>query len=353
MRIMKRTLALLLSLTMLMSLLIVPANAAGEDVVLKITPDKTSINTATAQDVTYTVSVEVKDSNVKIGGIQFTLDAPSGMTIPTTLNAGNFQINSSELKLAKDEYDNVTGGIFDTFGYTKETYTFIAAGTTEDRNLNQNAEIMKIKVSVAENTTGSLNFTAKNVEFAKVDGGAEKWTYRIDTTAVEASSATSSELAVAIAKPAKGGTPQPTIDDTNYSGNITWTPTVTGGKFAASTEYTANVTLTAKGSYQFDNNVKPTVVGATISDKNVTDEGKALTFKAKFTATDDKTLQDIDIDISSPLKLAVPTAAPNATATSDSGGQLGNYDYSRARGREHRCYYRQAHRYQQGEGRPG
>lgn len=181
---MKRILALLLSLTMLMSLLIVPANAADEDVVLKITPDKTSINTATAQDVTYTVSVEVKDSSVKIGGMQFTLDAPSGMTIPTKLNADNYQINSSELKLAKDEYDNVTGGIFDTFGYTKETYTFIAAGTTEDRNLNKNAEIMKIKVSVAENTTGSLNFTAKNVEFAKVDGGAVKWTYRIDTTPV-------------------------------------------------------------------------------------------------------------------------------------------------------------------------
>ena len=49
---MKRILALLLSLTMLMSLLIVPANASGEDVVLKITPDKTSINTATEQDVT-------------------------------------------------------------------------------------------------------------------------------------------------------------------------------------------------------------------------------------------------------------------------------------------------------------
>lgn len=139
---MKRILALLLSLTMLMSLLIVPANAAGEDVVLKITPDKTSINTATAQDVTYTISIEVKDSSVKIGGIQFTLDAPSGMTIPTTLNADNYQINSSELKLAKDEYENVTGGIFETFGYTKETYTFLAAGTTEARNLNKNVQVM-------------------------------------------------------------------------------------------------------------------------------------------------------------------------------------------------------------------
>lgn len=96
MRIMKRILALLLSLTMLMSLLIVPANAAGEDVVLKITPDKTSINTATAQDVTYTVSVEVKDSSVKIGGMQFTLDAPSGVTVPKTYYEG-FWTNEEQL----------------------------------------------------------------------------------------------------------------------------------------------------------------------------------------------------------------------------------------------------------------
>ena len=113
MRIMKRTLALLLSLTMLMSLLIVPANAADEDVVLKITPDKTSINTATAQDVTYTISVEVKDSNVKIGGIQFTLDAPSGVTVPKTYYEG-FWTNEEQLK-TKSQYGVVKSGIFETF----------------------------------------------------------------------------------------------------------------------------------------------------------------------------------------------------------------------------------------------
>lgn len=261
---MKRILALLLSLTMLMSLLIVPANAAGEDVVLKITPDKTSINTATAQDVTYTISIEVKDSSVKIGGIQFTLDAPSGMTIPTTLNADNFQINSSELKLVKDEYDNVTGGIFDTFGYTKDTYTFIAVGTTEDRNLHENAEIMKIKVSVAENTTGSLNFTAKNVEFAKVDGGAEKWTYRIDTTPVTITKAPISSVTASVENPEAGkaldfagtvdsGAPY-SISKVEWfeSTNATGTP-VTGPATAKANQfYYARITLTAKDGETFD-----------------------------------------------------------------------------------------------------
>lgn len=270
---MKRILALLLSLTMLMSLLIVPANAAGEDVVLKITPDKTSINTATAQDVTYTISIEVKDSSVKIGGIQFTLDAPSGMTIPTTLNADNFQINSSELKLVKDEYDNVTGGIFDTFGYTKDTYTFIAVGTTEDRNLHENAEIMKIKVSVAENTTGSLNFTAKNVEFAKVDGGAEKWTYRIDTTPVTITKAPIDSVSAEVKTPTAGqpldftgtvasGAPYRITKVEWFEGtDATGTP-VTGPATAKAKQfYYARITLTANPGETFAESLDDAISG--------------------------------------------------------------------------------------------
>lgn len=319
MRIMKRILALLLSLTMLMSLLIVPANAAGEDVVLKITPDKTSINTATAQDVTYTISIEVKDSSVKIGGIQFTLDAPSGMTIPTTLNADNYQINSSELKLAKDEYENVTGGIFETFGYTKETYTFLAAGTTEDRNLNKNVQVMKIKVSVAENTTGSLNFTAKDVEFAKVDGGAEKWTYRIDTTPVTITKAPisdASKITATVGPPMKGVALDTSVDlggATAYTGTVKWyvgetEATETTAK--ANTEYTAKITLTAKDGESFAESLN----GKNTNDAyeiRVVNAGE-LELTQTFVATEPATLTGILIP---ELTVAVPTAKPNETQT--------------------------------------
>ncbi len=316
---MKRILALLLSLTMLMSLLIVPANAAGEDVVLKITPDKTSINTATAQDVTYTISIEVKDSSVKIGGIQFTLDAPSGMTIPTTLNADNYQINSSELKLAKDEYENVTGGIFETFGYTKETYTFLAAGTTEDRNLNKNVQVMKIKVSVAENTTGSLNFTAKDVEFAKVDAGAVKWTYRIDTTPVTITKAPisdASKITATVGTPMKGVPLATTVNlsgATAYTGTVKWYVGETEAMETtakANTEYTAKITLTAKDGESF---------AESLDGKNTNDayeirfvNAGELELTHTFVSTGAATLTGILIP---ELTVAVPTAKPNETQT--------------------------------------
>lgn len=274
---MKRILALLLSLTMLMSLLIVPANAADEDVVLKITPDKTSINTATAQDVTYTVSVEVKDSSVKIGGMQFTLDAPSGVTVPTIYYEG-FWTNEEQLK-TKSQYGVVKSGIFETFEYTFPTHIFIASGTTEDRNLHENAEIMKIKVSVAENTTGPLNFTAKNVEFAKVDGGAEKWTYRIETTPVTITKAPIESVTASVEKPEAGkkldfvgsfdsSAPYKIekvewFEGTGTSGSPLPNPTTAG----AEQFYSVRITLTANSGETFDEKFK---TGTTNGDYSVT-----------------------------------------------------------------------------------
>ena len=124
------------------------------------------------------------------------------------------------------------------------------------------------------------------------------------------------ELAVAIAAPVKGKAPQSTIAATEqYTGTIAWEGNPT--TFAADTAYTANVTLTAKDGYQFADGVNPSVTDATISEKSVSADGKTLTFKATFSETDSKTLKDIDIITNPALTLAVPTAAPNATATNE------------------------------------
>lgn len=125
------------------------------------------------------------------------------------------------------------------------------------------------------------------------------------------------DLPVAITKPAKGGTPETTISGTNFTGSITWIPTDSGGKFAANTAYTAKVELTANTGYQFASDVNPAVTDATISEKSVSADGKTLTFKATFPETDSKTLKGIDIITNPALTLAVPTAAPNATATNE------------------------------------
>ena len=98
-------------------------------------------------------------------------------------------------------------------------------------------------------------------------------------------SAISNDLPVDITKPAKGGTPQPTITGANYAGSITWDPAVSS-TFAANTAYTANVTLTASTGYQFASGVNPTVAGSgSVTGVNVKDSGSKLEFKAAFPAT--------------------------------------------------------------------
>ena len=124
------------------------------------------------------------------------------------------------------------------------------------------------------------------------------------------------DLPVAITKPVKGGTPQSAIAAaTQYTGTIAWEGNPT--TFAANTAYTAKVELTANTGYQFASDVNPTVTDATISEKSVSADGKTLTFKAAFPKTGSATLKGIDIITNPALTLAVPTAAPNATATNE------------------------------------
>ena len=128
------------------------------------------------------------------------------------------------------------------------------------------------------------------------------------------------ELVVAITKPEKGDTPETNITGTNYTGSIDWTPAIAaGGKFAANTEYTANVTLTAKDGYQFAEGVTPSVAGAdSVTGGEVKDSGSKLEFKATFPETGAATLKGIKIIDKidgHALTVDVPHAAPNTTET--------------------------------------
>ena len=171
-------------------------------------------------------------------------------------------------------------------------------------NLPENTQLLALTFTVKSSApvgvgNFSLLLTSLYIDETEESGGEVEvtTTYTIPA-AVPATvvSALTGDLPVAITKPVKGGTPKTSITGTNYTGSITWTPAVTGGKFAANTAYTANVTLTAKPGYQFANGVNPTVTDATISDKSVSTDGKTLTFDAKFPKTENKALTGITIN---------------------------------------------------------
>ena len=319
---MKKLMAMILTLAMVMSLCVVPASAADGKVTITITPDKESVDTTTGDAVvTYTVKAKVTDTNLKVGALTITLDPSAGLELAAKSKDDEpaFFYEENQSLYYHKKYS--PSGIFETvFSYAPLTKTFVATGATLDRNLNSThgeVVLMTIMGKIAKGTTDSVTLGTTTCTYSDVMAEAS---HNCDVTpaTVTITSATSNELPVAITKPATGNAPETTISDTNYTGSITWAPAIAaGGKFTANTKYTANVKLTATGGYKFASDVKPIVAGATISGESVTDEGKTLTFKATFPETGNRTLKDIDIITKPELKLAVPTAAPNATATNE------------------------------------
>ena len=290
----KRLISLLLTVVMLLSLVVVPANAAlvSGTGTLTITPNVTSVkgSTSAPAEVIYTIKV-TPPTEGPVGEFHFNLKAPDGMTLsevklkpqPGNKGGDGYWLNMNDLW-----YNPVTEeGIFETFEYTPASKYFQAAGTNASRNMTTEAEIMTIKATIAAGKVGDFILTAENVGINK--DGTDSYSFNVKTTPVTVVSALTGDLPVTITAPVKGGTPKTTISGTNYTGSITWTPAVTGGKFAANTAYTAKVELTAKPGYQFANGVNPTVAGSTsVTGVNVKDSGSKLEFKAAFPKTNDK-----------------------------------------------------------------
>ena len=290
----KRLISLLLTVVMLLSLVVVPANAAlvSGTGTLTITPNVTSVkgSTSAPAEVIYTIKV-TPPTEGPVGEFHFNLKAPDGMTLSEVKlkpQAGNKGGDGYWLNMNDLWYNPVTEeGIFETFEYTPASKYFQAAGTNASRNMTTEAEIMTIKATIAAGKVGDFILTAENVGINK--DGTDSYSFNVKTTPVTVVSALTGDLPVTITAPVKGGTPKTTISGTNYTGSITWTPAVTGGKFAANTAYTATVTLTAKTGYQFANGVNPTVAGSTsVTGVNVKDSGSKLEFKATFPKTNDR-----------------------------------------------------------------
>ena len=276
----------------------------------------TTVFAATAPKVT-AASVEKEMIAGETVDVDVVLSDNPGIT------GGSVKITFEKTKLKLTNVTNRSETITSPYdGYTVFPITNGIYGLSWDggllgENLTGNGRIATLTFEVLDTATvGDSTITVSDVDFTNFN--LDVLTGTGVNGKVTLYSKLTGDLPVAIAKPEKGVTPETAISGTNYTGSIAWTPAVTGGKFAANTEYTANVTLTAKDGYQFASDVNPTVTNATsVTDKNVADAGKTLTFKAKFPATGNKTLKGIKIITNPALTLAVPTAAPNATATNE------------------------------------
>ena len=246
---------------MILSFAVFPASAAGEDVTLKITPDKTKIDTSAGDVVVeYTISVEVKDSSVEIGGIQFQLEPPANMTLGNT--ESDYTQHSD---LLYHKIYNPKGYFHVGDGYTPSTRSFVVAGGESSNPLNKNIDLMTIKATIAKGATGSLtlgyNTTTTPPAFSKIDG-TNKWSYTVETTPVTILKAAISSVSFTLDKPTQGAAlPSLSGLGSGYTGAVEWyegtsaTGTTATGNAKPNTKYTAKITLTAGSGESFADSV--------------------------------------------------------------------------------------------------
>ena len=282
----KRILSLFLAVVMCLGM-ITTAYAVEPTVKLAVTADKTSAKVG--EVVTFTVTCT---STKKLYGLEAKLDIPSGFT---------YIANSGAL----------ADGVVDEIGGTSDS-KFLEANkhiwlenTTTPMTITGTVTLATFQCTASASGTSTVSLTG----VSGVDDEFNSFTYSVTGVDVIVKAALTGDLPVAITKPVKGDTPETTISGTNYTGSITWDPAIAaGGKFAANTEYTAAVELTANTGYQFASDVNPTVVGSdSVTGVNVKDSGSKLEFKAAFPKTASATVTKVQIAGTAPT-LNVPEA---------------------------------------------
>ena len=280
---MKRIIAVLLAVSLTLSLLCVPAYAtAGTDGEFTATASKETIKAGDTFDVTIALK---RTTSTVVGALDFKVALSSGLEY-VSHKLGDLDAYSLKSYTPAN-------GVF--------TATMTATGVTKD------ITVLTLTIKAKDTNCGLNKVTFSDFSVGNSDGTGTLNYGSLDEVVVTTYTALTGNLPITITAPVKGVAPETNIAGTNYTGSITWDPTVSG-TFAANTEYTANVTLTAKEGYQFAGDVNPTVAGATeVTGVNVKNSGKTLEFKATFAKTDTVVVTKVQIGGAAPT-LNVPEA---------------------------------------------
>lgn len=315
---MKKLMAMILTFAMVMSLCVVPASAAGSGVAITITPDKSSVDTATGDAVViYTVKAKVTDPNLKVGSLTITLDPGAGLTLADkdedTDSAFYYQEN---VALKYDKTYNKTGIFGAEFSYAPLTKTFVAVGTTQDRNLNSThgeVTLMTIMGKIAKGTTGSVTLKTTQHSYGDPSGSTASVDCDVTPATVTITKAPITSVRATVSQPVKG---HPLDTSVNVYGATAYTATVmwkadgvtANGNAQADTVYTALITIKAKEGEAFASSLNNTTTsdGYAIEWLNSTE----LLLSKELDRTQLKGTTGITID-NTTLTVAVPTAKPN------------------------------------------
>ncbi len=309
---MKRFLASLLAVAMILSLGVFPAVALSDgdtaDVVLTITPNITSAEAGDdAISVTYTIKITPKDSTIKVGAFACTLNPTDGMTLSekklaaAEKNKGGdgYWVATKALQRSEDEETGAITGYFEKLEYTAASKYLAANGGTNEYCLSTEADVMTIRATIAAGQTGSYTLGALDFKVADPLGYEIANTKVVATPVVITGKATPVATPVSVTgltQPAKGAAPVATAAVALPVGltvnSLSWSPAVSS-TFAPSTAYTATLGYTVADGYCLPE--IPTVAtptGAASASIDVVNQ----TITVAFPATADKDAQTISAE---------------------------------------------------------
>ena len=274
----KRLISLLLTVVMLLSLVVVPANAdlVSGTGTLTITPNVTSVpgSDSAPIEVIYTIKV-TPPAEGPVGEFHFNLKAPDGMTLADAEGEQGKEGYWVNPTLSYHKTYNKEG-IFETFEYTPASKYFQAAGTNASRNMTAEAEIMTIKATIAAGKVGDFTLTAENVGINK--DGTDSYSVDVKTTPVTITKAPISSVTASVETPVAGksldfngtvdsGAPYSISKVEWFEGTNASGPALTNPTTAKSEQfYYARITLTANSGETFAEKFK---TGAANGDYSV------------------------------------------------------------------------------------
>lgn len=201
----------------------------------------------------------------------------------------NFTLNSASDKLSLEKTPISKTESFSSVTYVSNAFTALNMNTSfEAYPLTENEVcLVKVKAKLEKNAPAGkykIYTTEMAISNTTSDSVYSDNPY-IEINVVEA---LSGETYVPITAPVKNAVPQTSITDTSgrFTGTIAWEGNP--DKFAAGTVYKANVTMTANDGYIFASDFVPSFLFKKVSNKQVSADGKTVTFTAEFAETASK-----------------------------------------------------------------
>lgn len=160
----------------------------------------------------------------------------------------------------------------------------------------EEVKLLEVEFAVKENApVGNASFSIGKTVFShEVENKTTNYTVGLPATvsATVVQELSSVALSGSVATPTKGGTYTSNVTGSNVDAQVSWSPALEDGKFAANTEYTATVKVTPKEGYLFAENVAFTGLDGYTFEKQ--SDGSYQASK-KYEKTADKYLTKLEI----------------------------------------------------------